>query len=147
MITMRTVVRQWRRYRKVTTNKLLLWTLLITRFSVSGLFWFLSSRRNSSPCGDCASVRQQVCPSLVYAGSAIGLLLILPWWATFENTRCFYLLRQQQECFCLKAISLPLWVRSTASGWGAFPPSNGTAAFGMVPYVSIRALVCGDGVT
>jgi hypothetical protein len=34
--------------------------------------------------------------SLVYAGSAIGLLLVLPWWATFENTRCFYLLRLQQ---------------------------------------------------
>jgi hypothetical protein len=35
-------------------------------------------------------------PVLVYAGCVVGLLLILPWWATFENTRRFYLLRLQQ---------------------------------------------------
>ncbi|MEZ5292843.1 MAG: hypothetical protein R2745_17310 [Vicinamibacterales bacterium] len=32
-------------------------------------------------------------PELVFAGSAVGVLLIFPWWATFENTRKFYLLR------------------------------------------------------
>ena len=35
-------------------------------------------------------------PELVYAGSAVGILLIIPWWATFENTRKFYLLRLMQ---------------------------------------------------
>ncbi len=33
---------------------------------------------------------------LVYSGSAVGVLLLFPWWATFENTRKFYLLRLSQ---------------------------------------------------
>lgn len=34
--------------------------------------------------------------SLSFGGAALGLLLILPWWTTFEYTRYFYLLRISQ---------------------------------------------------
>ena len=33
---------------------------------------------------------------LVFAGALVGLLLVLPWWTTFEYSRFFYLLRLQQ---------------------------------------------------
>lgn len=33
---------------------------------------------------------------LVFAGALVGLLLVIPWWTTFENTRFFYLLRLKQ---------------------------------------------------
>lgn len=46
--------------------------------------------------GGVAQVLAQGPQELALVGSVIGLLLVIPWWATFEYTRSFYLLRIAQ---------------------------------------------------
>lgn len=46
--------------------------------------------------GDIAQVFETGPKELVFAGALVGLLLVLPWWTTFEYSRFFYLLRLQQ---------------------------------------------------
>lgn len=43
-----------------------------------------------------AQVFTQGHQELVLAGAVVGLLLVFPWWATFQYARYFYLLRIQQ---------------------------------------------------
>src|ERR1044071_5947113 len=50
--------------------------------------------------GSLAQMYKELPSGLFVAGSAVGVALVIPWWATFEYTRWFYLLRiqQAQEC-------------------------------------------------